>query len=195
TLHAIDFAASQINLSAAWTRVAILAVEGTCVARTSCHHRFSFSPEIETSDLPTTPELKSSVNLLLNHLWVSKNRRESIAEARSHPTPFAADPQEEADLKPATQGCGSLQPPETIADDGGTEEASPPRRQKAGGDGSVPPSPGNITRSTKVLTPPSFPQPHRDSRSKKPHRMVADQSSDRRKPEEARRRQETYHYF
>ncbi|WZZ17719.1 hypothetical protein YC2023_110808 [Brassica napus] len=38
---------------------------------------------------------------------------------------------------PATQSCDSFHPSETRADDGRTKEASPPRRQKTGGDGSV----------------------------------------------------------
>ncbi|WZY90850.1 hypothetical protein YC2023_047585 [Brassica napus] len=91
---------------------------GTRVAKTPSHHRFSLPPAIQTTDRPTTPDLKSSAHLLLKPSWVSKTGEKT------------------RDLKPATQSFGSLHPPETRADDGGTEGASPPRRQKAGGDGS-----------------------------------------------------------
>ncbi|KAH0911593.1 hypothetical protein HID58_034914 [Brassica napus] len=57
-------AASQIRLFAAWTRVAILAVEGIRVARFSRHHRFSSSPEIPPSDHPSqtgTPSFRAEI--------------------------------------------------------------------------------------------------------------------------------------
>ena len=79
-------AASQIRLFAAWTCVAILAVEGTRVARSSRHHRFSSSPEIPPSDHPSqtgTPSFRQTFTSY--HLWNSRNWRESIAVARSHP--------------------------------------------------------------------------------------------------------------
>ncbi|KAH0929631.1 LOW QUALITY PROTEIN: hypothetical protein HID58_015358, partial [Brassica napus] len=206
-------AASHIGLFVAWTRVAILAVEGTRVARSSRHHRFSSSPEIQPSDRPTNPELNSSVNLHLNHLWGSnigeidrrgssttihrKHPRESIAciitlSAGALHSPPTSTQSTEPKIKrkkknkreklnpkrlgPVTQGCVSLHPPETKADDGGTEDASPPRRQKTGGDGS-------LFRNRVVTLGPE------------PRRLVADQNSDRRNPEETKRRQKPVYFI
>ena len=79
-------AASHIGIFDARTRVAILDDEGTHVARASHHHRFSSSPEIQTSDLPTKPELQSSANLHRKHLWAS-NTGENRSPWRDHRSP------------------------------------------------------------------------------------------------------------
>ncbi|KAF3541294.1 hypothetical protein F2Q69_00023685 [Brassica cretica] len=81
-------AASQVCLFAAWTHVAIIAVKGTHVARSSRPHSFSSAPEIPPSDHPNqtgTPSFRQTFTS--NHLWDSRNWRESIAVARSHPPP------------------------------------------------------------------------------------------------------------
>ncbi|KAH0934615.1 hypothetical protein HID58_011732 [Brassica napus] len=116
-------AASQIHLFAAWTCVAILAVEGTRVARSSRHHRFSSSPEIPPSDHPShtgTPSFRQTFTSY--HLWNSRNWSESIAVARSHP-PTAIPKRKHrmhhhpfrrstslSGLNPATQGCRGPHP-------------------------------------------------------------------------------------
>ncbi|KAH0930695.1 LOW QUALITY PROTEIN: hypothetical protein HID58_016422, partial [Brassica napus] len=64
------------------------------------------------------------------------------------------------------------------SDDGGTKEASPPRRQRTGGDGS-PPSPGARTRT---IDPPLLSANPAATPEPEPHRLMADLNSDKRQP-------------
>ncbi|KAL0757281.1 hypothetical protein Bca101_094949 [Brassica carinata] len=72
----------------AWTRVAILTVEGTRVTRPTRLHRFLTPPAIQPSDPPANSELHRFVTLHLEPSLGIFSRRESIAVARSHPPPL-----------------------------------------------------------------------------------------------------------
>ncbi|KAH0867017.1 hypothetical protein HID58_074039, partial [Brassica napus] len=117
----------------AWTRVAILTVEGTRVTRPTRLHRFLTPPAIQPSDPPANSEL---------HRFPERiNRRGEISSTtvkqfdpkinpRMQQHPFRDEAGDARLWKPSP-------PPEAKADDAETEKAFPPRRQKTGGDGSV----------------------------------------------------------
>ncbi|KAH0920899.1 hypothetical protein HID58_020917 [Brassica napus] len=73
------------------TRVAILSLEGTRVARSARHHRNTVTPEICPTDHQAKPELHRSVTLHLQPSLGHLSRRASIAMARSHPSSLTAE--------------------------------------------------------------------------------------------------------
>ncbi|CAN6934032.1 unnamed protein product [Brassica oleracea] len=128
------------------------------------HHRNFISSELRTrrafaetiSVLPTLSTRRRASSLF----EISSDKAKALTlERQARPTRSIIETQTLRTatkyLKPATQSCCSLHPPETRADDGEAEETTTSRKQKpAATELWKPPSLGIKTQTTSVFTTP-----------------------------------------